>query len=71
MVVPWQRQCFMPELMTIKTHTLIFEKSKNLMRNHERFHEYYCKSDHNKICDCEITIIDQAETKNSLRPKEL
>ena len=39
------------------------------MRNHERFHEYYCKSDHNKICDCEITIIDQAETKNSFKAK--
>ena len=55
--------------MTIKTQTLIFEKSKNLTRNYKRFHEYYFKSDHNKIYDWEITKIDQAETKILFKAK--
>ena len=43
----------------------------NQARNQKRFHEHYPQSEHNGICDWEITIIDHAETVKSLRQKEL
>ena len=43
----------------------------NQARNQKRFHEHYLQYEHNGICDWEITIIDHAETVNSLRQKEL
>ena len=43
----------------------------NQARNQKRFHEHYLQSDHNRICDWEITLIDHAEMVKSLRQKEL
>ena len=43
----------------------------NQARNQKRFHEHYLQNDHHGICDWEITIIDLAETENSLWQKEL
>ena len=43
----------------------------NQALNQKRFQEHYLQNDHNGICDWEITIIDLAETENSLWQKEL
>ena len=43
------------------------QKLSNQVRNKKRFHKHYLQSDHNEICDWEITIIDNAETEKSLR----
>ena len=43
----------------------------NQARNQKRFHERFLRKEHNGIFDCEITIIDHAETVKSLRQKEL
>ena len=51
-----------------------FRKEQTLSNqacNQKRFHEHYLQNDHNGICDWEITIIDLAETENSLWQKEL
>ena len=45
--------------------------SNQACRNQKRFHEHYLQSEHNGICDWEITIIDHVETVKSLRQKEL
>ena len=42
----------------------------NQARNQKRFHEHYLQTDHNGICDWEITIMDHAETIKPLRQKE-
>ena len=39
--------------------------------NQKLFHEHYLQSDHNGICDWQITIIDNTETVKSLTQKEL
>ena len=57
-----------------KSTHLNFRKEENLShqaRNQKRFHEHYLQSDHNEICDWEITIIDHAEMEKSLKQKEL
>ena len=46
------------------------QKLSNQVSNQKPFHEHYLQSDHKGICDWEITIIDHAETKKSLRQKE-
>ena len=43
----------------------------NQARNQKRLHEHYLQSEHNGICDWEITIIDHGETVKSSRKKEL
>ena len=43
------------------------QKLPNQARNQKRFHEHYLQNDHDGICDREITIIDHAETEESLR----
>ena len=51
-----------------------FQKEQELSNqtcNKKHFHEHYLQIDHNKICDWEITIIDHAETKPSLKQKGL
>ena len=43
------------------------QKLSNQARNQKRFHEHYLQSDHSRIFDWEITIIDHAEMKKNLR----
>ena len=47
------------------------QKLSNQARNQKCFHKHYLQSDHIGTFDVEITIIDHAETKKSLRQKEL
>ena len=47
------------------------QKLSNQVHNQKSFHEHYLQSDYNGICDCGITIIDNAETEKSLMQKEL
>ena len=42
------------------------QKLSNQARNQKHFHKHYLQSDHNRIFDWEITIIDYAETKKFL-----
>ena len=43
----------------------------NQTRNQKIFHEHYLQNNHNRICDWEITLIDNAETVKSLRQKRI
>ena len=47
------------------------QKLSNQAGNQKRFQEHSLQNDNKGICDWEITIIDHAETENSLRQKEL
>ena len=62
------------ELITIKAHITIVEnkpscQTKRVTRKH--FDEHYLQSDHNGICDWEITVTDHAKTEKSLRQNKI
>ena len=65
---------FRPRANNYKSTHHNFRKEQilsNQARNQKRFHEHYLQNDYNGIYDWEITIIDHAETVQSLRQKEL